>query len=318
MSPLLSRWRSTNAPIRANTSAYRNLTGVAGHHGWQTSPIVDRVLPLPRSAALIAIAFAALVGCTAHRDAPAAPASSAAAAAPADHFCAWTAANGNGVRSAGTPMPYVPSSGIETLTLTTNLGPIDVRLNRSKTPCAVASFAFLAKSGYFANSTCHRLVTRKLYILQCGDPSGTGRGGPGYQFVSEALPRVEVDPSPSISFADPKCAKDPTGCHVTLVPKVGPTCSIADAHCAITDGSTVVYPRGTVALANTGGLDANGSQFFIVWHDVAVLPPTYVPLGTVTAGMDIVDRVAAGGTSTATGDGAPKVPITITAAAMSG
>jgi cyclophilin family peptidyl-prolyl cis-trans isomerase len=273
---------------------------------------------VPRSAALIVIAFAALVSCTAPGDTPGAPASSAAVAAPGDHFCAWTAAAGNGVRSVGTPMPYVASSGIATLTLTTNLGRIDVRLDRSKIPCAVASFAFLAKSGYFANSTCHRLVAKELYIVQCGDPSGTGRGGPGYQFVSEALPRVQVDPSPSISFADPQCAKDPTGCRVTLAPKPGPTCPITDADCATTDGSNVVYPRGIVALANPGGLDTNGSQFFIVWRDVAVLPPTYVPLGTVTAGMDIVDRVAAGGTSTDTGDGTPKVAITITAAAMSG
>ena len=86
----------------------------------------------------------------------------------------------------------------------------------------------------------------------------------------------------------------------------------------MTDGSTVVYPRGIVALANPGGLDTNGSQFFIVWRDVTVLPPTYVPLGTVTTGMEIVDRVAAEGTSAATGDGAPKVPITIAAAAVSG
>ena len=274
---------------------------------------------LPRSVALIAIAFVALVGCTAHRDAAATTASSPAAAAPGDHFCAWTAADGNGVRSVGTPTPYVPGSGIATLTLTTNLGPIDVRLDRSRTPCAVASFAFLAESGYFANSTCHRLVTKEFYILQCGDPSGTGRGGPGYQFVSEALPRFQVDPSPSWSFADPKCAKKPTTeCRVTLMPKPDPTCSITAADCPVTDGSTVVYPRGMVALANPGGLDTNGSQFFIVWRDIAGLPSAYVPLGTVTVGMDIVDRVAAGGTSTTTGDGAPKVPITIEAAAMSG
>jgi peptidyl-prolyl cis-trans isomerase B (cyclophilin B) len=60
------------------------------------------------------------------------------------------------------------------------------------------------------------------------------------------------------------------------------------------------------------------ASFFIVWRDVAGLAPAYVPLGAVTAGMDIVDRVAAGGTSTTTGDGAPKMPITIEAAAMSG
>ena len=125
----------------------------------------------------------------------------------------------------------------------------------------------LARAGWFESSPCHRLTTAGIRVLQCGDPTGTGSGGPGYVFADEAL-----------------------------------------------DGAT--YPRGTVAMANRGP-GTNGSQFFLVYAD-SELPPDYTPFGRITQGLDVLERVAAGGSddSNGPGDGAPKTAVLITRATV--
>ena len=60
--------------------------------------------------------------------------------------------------------------------------PIKFELYGDKAPQAVANFVDLTNKGYFENISCHRLVTAGIFVLQCGDPSGTGSGGPGYNF----------------------------------------------------------------------------------------------------------------------------------------
>jgi peptidyl-prolyl cis-trans isomerase B (cyclophilin B) len=74
-----------------------------------------------------------------------------------------------------------------TATIVTNCGTIVLALNGKDAPHTVNSFAFLASKGFFNDSPCHRLTTSGIYVLQCGDPTGTGSGGPGYQFASENL-----------------------------------------------------------------------------------------------------------------------------------
>jgi peptidyl-prolyl cis-trans isomerase B (cyclophilin B) len=74
-----------------------------------------------------------------------------------------------------------------TATITTNCGVIKAELFASKAPHTVNSFLFLASKGYFNNTPCHRLTTSDIYVLQCGDPTGSGTGGPGYQFKDENL-----------------------------------------------------------------------------------------------------------------------------------
>ena len=75
-------------------------------------------------------------------------------------------------------------------TVTTNCGVITMELDGAKAPQTVASFLGLAKSGYWADSPCHRLTTAKdgIFVLQCGDPTGTGSGNPGYGFGVENAP----------------------------------------------------------------------------------------------------------------------------------
>jgi cyclophilin family peptidyl-prolyl cis-trans isomerase len=152
----------------------------------------------------------------------------------------------------------------------------------SQAPCTVGSFVSLASQKYFNNIPCHRLTTTGIFVLQCGDPTGSGTGGPGYAFNSENL----------------------TSLKQVAVPATG--------------GKEAVYPAGIVAMANTGQPDSNGSQFFLVYKTTN-LPPSYTPFGTIVSGLNIVQAVAKAGTdnSNSTGDGHPKEKVQIESVTIS-
>jgi peptidyl-prolyl cis-trans isomerase B (cyclophilin B) len=69
----------------------------------------------------------------------------------------------------------------------TSQGVITVKMLTTKAPCTTFSFRFLASQGYYNNTHCHRLTVTGIYVLQCGDPTGTGAGAPGYSFNDENL-----------------------------------------------------------------------------------------------------------------------------------
>jgi peptidyl-prolyl cis-trans isomerase B (cyclophilin B) len=69
----------------------------------------------------------------------------------------------------------------------TTQGIITVKMLTSQAPCTTYSFRFLASRAYFNGTHCHRLTTQGIFVLQCGDPTGTGSGGPGYAFNDENL-----------------------------------------------------------------------------------------------------------------------------------
>jgi cyclophilin family peptidyl-prolyl cis-trans isomerase len=85
------------------------------------------------------------------------------------------------------PTKDVQRTGTKAATLETNRGKITLSLFADKAPCTVNSFAFLAAQKYFDGTSCHRVTQGALAVLQCGDPSGSGSGGPGYQFGEENL-----------------------------------------------------------------------------------------------------------------------------------
>jgi peptidyl-prolyl cis-trans isomerase B (cyclophilin B) len=187
-----------------------------------------------------------------------------------DGTCDWTptpadpTANPNLQADTGTPPAEVTPTGTTEVDITTNVGPIGLTLDNANAPCAVASMVYLADQGYFDDTVCHRETDSEgLKVLQCGDPSGTGTGGPAYEFPTQV-------------------AGDET------------------------------YPRGTVAMANSGqGFD--GSQFFLVYGD-SQLPPDYTVLGTIDeAGLATLDAIAANGNdgSNGPGDGAPTQEVRI-------
>ncbi|GAY11695.1 peptidylprolyl isomerase [Pseudonocardia sp. N23] len=89
------------------------------------------------------------------------------------------------------PGADVSARGTVAVNLQTSAGAIPMTLSRDLAPCAVNSFVSLAQQGWFDGSSCHRLTTSAgLQVLQCGDPTGTGTGGPGYQFADEVFPQL--------------------------------------------------------------------------------------------------------------------------------
>jgi peptidyl-prolyl cis-trans isomerase B (cyclophilin B) len=109
---------------------------------------------------------------------------SSAATGPGTH-CTYTA-GGKAARPVSTP-PAIASKASYRATITTSRGPLVVDLLGARAPCTVSSFVHLAGQHYYGNTSCHRLTTSGIYVLQCGDPTGTGSGGPGYEFASENL-----------------------------------------------------------------------------------------------------------------------------------
>jgi peptidyl-prolyl cis-trans isomerase B (cyclophilin B) len=100
--------------------------------------------------------------------------------------CGYTA-SGAAARKVKLP-PTTADKVNYTATVKTNRGTIVLSLLGTKAPCTVNSFVSLANQAYFNNTPCHRLTTASgLYVLQCGDPTGTGTGGPGYKFDDENL-----------------------------------------------------------------------------------------------------------------------------------
>jgi len=118
--------------------------------------------------------------------APATPSPAAAAVAePATH-CAYTP-NGTAARSAGFPPAKPDYKATYQASIVTNRGTVVIDLLNSKATCTVNSFVYLAIKKYFNGTNCHRLTTSGIFVLQCGDPTGTGGGGPGYKFANENL-----------------------------------------------------------------------------------------------------------------------------------
>lgn len=154
-----------------------------------------------------------------------------------------------------------PASGSQQLDLKTSQGNIKASMDNKKAPCTAASFSYLAKKKFLDDSKCHRLTTENLYVLQCGDPTGTGQGGPTYNFDNEYAPK---DTAKGMSKKEMSAGK--------MKPN---------------------YDKGVLAMANSGA-DTNGSQFFIVYKDT-YLPPDYTIFGKVTDGLDVVEKVAKAG-----------------------
>ncbi len=160
------------------------------------------------------------------------------------------------------------------ISMVTDQGNVGLLLDNAKSPCTVNSFVSLAQQKFFDATKCHRLTTSvSLGVLQCGDPTGDGTGGPGYQFANE--------------YPTDQYKSDDAAAH-----------------------QPVTYPRGTLAMANSGP-NTNGSQFFLVYKD-SQLPPDYTVFGTIQQdGLATLDKIAKGGVVGGKEDGAPVIAVTI-------
>jgi peptidyl-prolyl cis-trans isomerase B (cyclophilin B) len=104
--------------------------------------------------------------------------------------------------AAAIPDPSVAEGRMWTATLSTTAGPITLELDGDAAPQAVASFVTLAKDGFYDGTTCNRLTTSGFFLLECGDPTGTGTGGPAYRFGPiENSPADNVYPAGTVVMA---------------------------------------------------------------------------------------------------------------------
>jgi cyclophilin family peptidyl-prolyl cis-trans isomerase len=162
--------------------------------------------------------------------------------------CVQTASGGPTPSPTSTPtlhFAHAPKMTINphhryTATLDTSDGTIVIKLLPEIAPIAVNNFVFLARHKYYDGVIFHRVIPN--FMIQTGDPTGTGMGNPGYTFKSERV--------------------------------------------------TLPYAPGTVAMANTGQPNTNGSQFFIVTgSEAGALPKTYTIFGKVIEGMSAVHKI---------------------------
>lgn len=128
---------------------------------------------------------------------PSTPASASAASGP----CAYGPARQPASRNVGSPPTADVDRSPRTATIKLNTGAVTVALLADKAPCTVNSFTYLAAKDYFTKTPCHRLTTSGIFVLQCGDPSGTGSGGPGYEFGDENLPGASY-PAGTVAMAN--------------------------------------------------------------------------------------------------------------------
>jgi cyclophilin family peptidyl-prolyl cis-trans isomerase len=81
------------------------------------------------------------------------------------------------------PPPCLEPGASYEATVTTNMGEFTIAIDPETAPVAANNFVFLARYQYFDDTVCHRIIPN--FVVQCGDPTGTGTGGPGYTIVDE-------------------------------------------------------------------------------------------------------------------------------------
>ncbi len=137
----------------------------------------------------------------------------------------------------------------------TTMGDMVIELNPAAGPRAASNFAYLVRNNFYNGTIFHRVIPG--FMIQGGDPTGTGTGDPGYRFAEDPVTSLETQEVMS------------RGQKVTLAK----------------------YTKGTVAMAKTAMPNSSGSQFFIMVDDVP-LSPEYSVFGRVIEGQDVADAIA--------------------------
>ena len=152
--------------------------------------------------ALSAAAAFALAGCA---SAPgAAPQSSeqpSASQTQASGECSYLPGGRPSAKKVTAPPADPTTTGDAPVTVKTSAGDLAITLDGKSAPCTVNSFLSLAAQGFYDGTKCHRLTTQGIFVLQCGDPTGTGAGGPGYSYADE-LKGTETYPAGTLAMAN--------------------------------------------------------------------------------------------------------------------
>lgn len=145
------------------------------------------------------------------------------------------------------------------LAMESTCGPIALRLDGAKAPQAVASAIFLARNGFWDNTRCHRLTTEGIYVLQCGDPTGTGGGGPGYSYGPvENAPADNLYKAGTVAMARQGDKGDSMGSQFFLVYKDSTIPSDSAGGYSVI--GTIVGGMATVEKVAAGGVLGGGSD----------------------------------------------------------
>jgi peptidyl-prolyl cis-trans isomerase B (cyclophilin B) len=206
-------------------------------------------------------------------------ASAAASAAPSStaEKTGYTK-SGTASKDVGVPIfNAVQAAKPYTATIHTNRGDIVFTALTTKAPYTTFSFQYLAGKNYFNNTNCHRLVTSTIFVLQCGDPTGTGSGGPGYQFQEENL----------------------------------------NYFGAAGSGGQVTYKAGTVAMANAGPGTNGSQFFLVYKDSPLAPNYTPFGTITKGLDVLQAIAAQGSDNSSGTGDGKPKETVTIQSVSIS-
>ena len=157
------------------------------------------------------------------------------------------------------PVVELPNAGIiesnkASITFTTNQGEIVIETTPSLAPLTVNAIAALAQKNYFDNTICHRLTTEGIFVLQCGDPTGTGTGGPGFNIPDENLPEAVENNYPAGTVAMANAGPGTSGSQFFLVYQdttLGPDYTIWGS---ITSGLDILQTIASAGVVD-GGTD---------------------------------------------------------------
>ena len=181
---------------------------------------------------------------------------------PTPVICKPTTAKAHTAKNIIPPEVKTPYKN-RTFTFTTNCGEIVIQANGKSAPITVTALAALANGGFYNKTFCHRLVTDEIYVLQCGDPTGTGRGGPNFTYRDENLPQAVQANYPAGTVAMANNGANTNGSQFFIVyedTSMDPDYTIwgrvtkgleivrAIAEAGVADGSTNGMPKQTIAI----------------------------------------------------------------------
>ena len=247
---------------------------------------------------------------TLHKSTPAASsdttssgASSAASSQAPATPCTYTTADvAKSVKDVKPPSNTSPANiGNVDVTITMNGQAVPITLNRKLAPCGVNSFLSLAGQGFYDNSDCWRLTkSQQLNILQCGDPSGKGNGGPGYTFADENATATDF-PVGTLAYAN--SGADTNGSQFFIV--YGKTTLSAAGYSVIgtvsSDGMKVV--QDIAAKGVTGSTQTGAPAQKAAISKVAIPDGSVTAVGTYPSASPSPAEPSAGDTGSGASDG---------------
>jgi peptidyl-prolyl cis-trans isomerase B (cyclophilin B) len=162
--------------------------------------------------------------------------------------------------AADLPTASITESNKAQISFTTNQGEIVIETLPALAPLTVNALAALAQKKYFDNTICHRLTTEGIFVLQCGDPTGTGTGGPGFNIPDENLPEPIENNYPAGTVAMANAGPGTSGSQFFLVYQdttLGPDYTIWGT---ITSGLEIVQTIASAGVIDGGpdGAPATG------------------------------------------------------------